>query len=220
MIPEKINPKTYGWNWGRFTGSAVGLNLNHRDLQVLDHVLTLVARPRVAVQAGGNLGIFPKRLAQVCEAVYTFEPDAACFASLSANAPESNILRFQAALGYERRLVGTSGVRRAGRSTTWHEGLTHVVEGAGVIPTLRIDDLQLPVCDLIYLDIEGSEPEALRGAEATLARCRPVLAVEIHEFHVPFNGVPTEALRAQIRGYGYRPAGVFLADEVFIAEAA
>ncbi len=41
----------------------------------------------------------------------------------------------------------------------------------------RLDDLQLPGCDLIVLDMGGNESEALRGAQATINRHRPVIVV-------------------------------------------
>jgi len=210
-----VNPLTYGWNWAKFRGSQRCLGLNHRDLAALDEVLAHVNGRTAVVQAGGNLGLFPKRLAQEFAAVYTFEPDAASFACLQANAPESNIVKFQAALGCDRCLVSMSGVRRDGKHhMAAHEGITHI-DGAGIIPTLRIDDLGLPACDLIYLDVEGSEPSALAGAVETIARCRPVLVFENRREYEPWSGVSVWELRQQVLVQGYRYVCTVLSDEVF-----
>lgn len=46
------------------------------------------------------------------------------------------------------------------------------------IQLLAIDDLELPRLDVIKLDIEGSEPETVRGTYKTLERCRPYLIAE------------------------------------------
>ncbi len=43
---------------------------------------------------------------------------------------------------------------------------------------VSIDSLALPRLDFVKLDVEGMELEVLRGAGATLARCRPMLVVE------------------------------------------
>lgn len=213
------NPLTYGWNWAGFAGSEAALALNRRDLQAVDAVLRIVTGRTAALQAGGNLGLFPKRLAQVFTTVYTFEPSVSLFPALQHNAPESNILKFQAALGDARGLHGTACVRREGKHKKPHEGVTHMVAD-GVVPTLRIDDLALPVCDLIYLDIEGWELYALRGAAETLARCRPAVVVEVG-VSIALVGLTAEDVRAAIRSAGYRFVTRLLSDEVFLpAEAA
>jgi FkbM family methyltransferase len=124
----------------------------------------------VAVQAGGNCGIWPKALGDRFRFVYTFEPDAMNFRCLCANATAANIFKFNAALGKERGCIDLArNPKRVG---------SHHVEGNGPIPTLLVDDLRLSVCDLIYLDVEGFEKNVLEGATDTIDRCRPVIAVE------------------------------------------
>lgn len=194
-------------------GSAEALKWGRRDLTHLDAVLQIVPGRTAVVQAGGNLGIFPKRLATEFASVYCFEPAPDLFQMMSANAPEPNILKFQAALGFRRELVGVSRVRRDGKPNN-HEGITHVVPG-GSIPTLRIDDLTLPVCDLIYLDIEGSELDALRGSVETLKRCRPVVAVEVNK-NLQYVGVTEEQITAFITSQGYRHAFNVGSDRAFV----
>jgi len=205
---------TYGWNWGTFLGSQKGLFLNQRDLESVDTVLRLVPGRTAAIQAGGNLGLFPKRLAQEFVTVYTFEPAAELFEMLQHNAPERNIVKFQAALGDRRGLVGTACVRREGKRHRAHEGITHIV-AKGIIPTLRVDDLGLPACDLLYLDVEGWELYALRGAVETLTRCRPVVVVEINA-NITIVGLTPEAVRGYIVAQGYRKEAQVLGDEVFV----
>lgn len=201
------------WNWSAFRGSALALKFNRRDLGYLDRAAAFCAGRTAAVQAGGNLGIYPKRLAQVFTTVYTFEPSAELFPMLMANAPEPNIIRYQAALGCERGLVGTSRVRRDGKANA-HEGITHVVP-TGTVPTLRIDDLGLPVCDLVYLDIEGYELYALRGAVETLQRCRPVVAVEINK-SLGFLGLQPKDVTGFLEAQGYRHEVTMGSDQVFV----
>ncbi len=43
---------------------------------------------------------------------------------------------------------------------------------------MRIDDLELAELDFIKLDVEGYEYQALKGAEQTLKRCRPMVMFE------------------------------------------
>lgn len=201
------------YDWSKFKGSPEGLKWMRRDLPHLDHIIARVPQKRVAVQAGANLGIYPKRLAACFETVYTFEPSSELFPLLYANAPEENIYRYQAALGYERALVGTSRKRRDGKPNN-HEGITHI-SGPGPTPTLRLDDFALPICDLICLDVEGFELYALQGAQDTIARCRPVLAVEINK-NVAFMGLTDEGVRdCIINELNYRLVERLSSDEVF-----
>lgn len=194
-------------------GSKASIKYTMRDLPYVDRIVPLARGRTACVQAGGHIGGFPKRLAQDFETVYTFEPAADLFALLVQNAPEPNIIKFQAALGDEHKLVGLSRVRRDGKPNS-HAGITHVA-GDGVVPTLRIDDLGLPICDLIYLDIEGSELFALNGAVNTIEKCRPVLAIEVNKSQ-ELAGFLQEGLRYRIRGMGYRFVMRLSSDEVYV----
>jgi FkbM family methyltransferase len=189
-----------------------------RDVaQSLKPVVSSVSDRRVAVQAGGALGIFPKYLSERFETVYTFEPDPENFATMCRNAPERNIVKFQAALGCRRDLVRISHERRSRKPGTSHEGIRHV-DGPGPIPTLLIDDLNLSVCNLLYLDIEGHELYALRGATETIARCRPMIAVEINEM-VTYVGETEASIRVQMAAFDYvYHQSVGSSDHVFIPQ--
>jgi FkbM family methyltransferase len=46
------------------------------------------------------------------------------------------------------------------------------------VPLFALDALDLPRCALVKIDVEGMESEVLRGATATLERCKPVIFVE------------------------------------------
>jgi FkbM family methyltransferase len=205
------------WHWDQFQGSAEMLRYMRRDVGYLKAAVNRCRAHHVAVQAGGALGIFPKYLSQRFKAVYTFEPDPENFLSLCHNAPEANIVKFQAALGYHRELVHISHARQGRKPGNAHEGIRHV-KGPGPIPTLRIDDLHLPVCDLIYLDVEGHELFALRGAAQTIMRCRPFIAVEINEM-ITYVGESEATLRAQLTGFEYREqTKIGSSDHLFVPQ--
>lgn len=200
--------------WGQgMVGGVEALKYAIRDLPNLDQAIARARGRTAAVQAGGNLGVYPKRLAEKFATVYTFEPAADCFAALLKNAPEPNIIKIQAAVGYSRNLVGLSRIRRDGRPNH-HEGITHV-SGDGTIPTLRIDDLGLPVCDLIALDVEGGELDALMGACRTIHRCRPVLLVEVNK-NLAYVDMTPERVRDFILGFDYRYVARLASDDLFL----
>jgi FkbM family methyltransferase len=127
---------------------------------------------RAAVQAGGHVGVWPKWLSSRFERVFTFEPQHDNFIALCRNAQEDNIVRAQGVLGNER---GCVGLRVSEKNIGGHRVSA---KGSHHVPTYRIDDLQLETCDLIVLDVEGYELEALKGARETLDLCGPILHFE------------------------------------------
>jgi FkbM family methyltransferase len=200
-----------------------GYNLDDYDdlfSEKLDLLIQLNKKEKISWKgkfrpAINNLGVYPRHLSYVFGTVYCFEPSVELFPMLVANAYETNIIKIQAALGFERGLVGTSRERRDGK-TNAHEGITHI-DGPGPIPTLQVDDLGLPVCDFIQLDLEGYELYALRGASQTLARCRPVVCVEINK-SLGFVGIDEEDVRGFLRGLGYRFVMRLGSDEGYVPE--
>lgn len=194
-------------------GSATALKYARRDLPHLDAVLRLVPGRTAAVQAGGCLGVYPEHLAKQFATTYVFEPAPDLFAMMTMNVPVENVVRFQAALGDTRGLVGTSRIRRDGKPGN-HEGITHIVP-SGTTPTLLLDDLALPVCDLIYLDVEGMELPALKGAAGTLQRCRPVVAIEINK-NLRFVGITEAEIVSFLTLHGYRHALSVGSDQAFV----
>lgn len=127
----------------------------------------------VVIQAGGYCGVFPRLFSSIFKTVYTFEPDPLNFHCLVANNPFENVIKIQGALGEIHEMV--SMVHRC----PTNRGM-HVVEAkaSSTIPTFAIDDLELPACDLIQLDLEGYEIKALVGATWTIDQFKPVISVE------------------------------------------
>lgn len=204
------------WPWATFEGSELALKYAYRDLANLDAVLnhTRHRRGGVAVQAGGSLGLFPKRLAESFDEVHTFEPDPDLFGKLCANVRERNVKKRAVALGFSRDPVALSRRRRDTSGKPEHEGLTHVA-GPGDIPQILLDDLHLPRCNLIYLDIEGHELLALRGAAETIRRCRPAIVVEMDQ-NLGFVGLVPEDLYTWFDAMGYSRIARYRSDELFL----
>lgn len=137
----------------------------------LNSVLSRVEGRLVAVQAGGNVGVWPLHLAHRFKEVFTFEPDDLNYKCLVRNCGgKENIHAFNAALGDAHgsvsmaRIPGNAGASfiRAGRD----------------VQVVRIDDLALEHCDFIALDVEGYELSALKGAERTIRKFRPTILIE------------------------------------------
>src|SRR5207249_12176342 len=84
------------------------------------------------------------------------------------------------------------GTESAQREATINTGAT-VSAGDG-LPTRTIDSLVadgvLPRIDFLKMDIEGSELDALRGAEVALRRWKPKLAISLYHRPEDFFEIP------------------------------
>lgn len=147
----------------------------HRWFDVPDLLMEHVPVKNVMVQAGGNCGLYTKKYANVFRTVYTFEPLPELFECLVRNLVDHpNVVKIQGCVGNEHTLVDIDP-HEGGDIGGGHVGKT------GIFPVFKIDDLNLPECNLIHLDVEGYETNALRGAKETIARCKPIICIEYCE---------------------------------------
>jgi FkbM family methyltransferase len=161
------------------------------------------------VQAGGNVGVYPSALARSFLKVVTAEPDHANYECLRRNL-EGNV---------RIRHLNCAFGETAGSCEPVHLDETncgaHLVEfGTGEVPVIRIDDLKLEACDAIWLDIEGSELLALKGAEATIERFSPVISVEDKGLNQAF-GIADGELQEWLAERKYMQVGAHGRDKIF-----
>lgn len=169
------------------------------QLKDLDFSLKHVKNTRKCVQAGGNVGVWPKKLSGTFETVYTFEPDPENFNCLCRNCPEHNIIKINAGLGSSHELITVKPPNIAEENNCG----AYQVHAGGHVPVFRIDDLNLDECDLIYLDIEGYELFALHGAIETIKKFRPVISLEQKFLPIMFQDNPEAASEYLIKEHTY-----------------
>jgi hypothetical protein len=90
------------------------------------------------------------------------------------------------------------------------------VSGAGTVPTITIDSLALEACNLLCLDIEGMEIEAMTGAVETIKRFRPVIHLEENRCCEAFGHRKGDAEK-WLAQFGYKVAARPTHDIVFRA---
>jgi len=168
--------KEGGWVWPKSDQNSWEVQNEH--LGLAQHVLPYVKNKNIMIQAGGNCGFILSTFINHFTNVYTFEPDPINFYCLNQNVTSPHVFKMQACLGENKETVNVQPLVREGRL---HDiGGVHV-SGLGATPTIIIDDLNLPGCDLIQLDIEGYELKALKGATKTIETYKPVICVELCE---------------------------------------
>lgn len=175
-------------------------------VQVFDHVADLdtvmqyVEDTSVCVQAGGACGLWPYRLSQLFENVYTFEPQDENYECLLANTEElDNVVAYHAPLANDgqKYSIRNDIVERE----NWGAG--YVIPDPKGIHSVRIDDLDLESCGLIQLDVEGYELQALFSAEETIAAYRPVIVLEEKRLN-HMGGDPARARKWLENEFGYK----------------
>jgi len=161
-------------------------------------------RTGIALQAGGNLGLYPKMLSRVFDHVFTFEAERKNFACLSRNVTESNVTKINAALGEKNGMISVQSLDFVNRGATRLHDDGGLV---GLIPTFTVDQLTVPSLDLLWLDVEGYEPKVIAGARDTIRRCRPyVVAVE----------TKTQDMEDFLGEVGYEFVENSVADKVYV----
>lgn len=116
------------------------------------------------------------RLGYRIEALAAFEPDAANYDKLAARFPDIDSIFIPCGVS-DRNGFLTFGSGQGPSS--------RVTEAGDVVIQCVAIDRMLPsfAPTLIKMDVEGSEPAALRGAEKTLRKYRPELAISV--YHEP-----------------------------------
>lgn len=182
--------------------------------------LAALHRPGTIIDVGAHDGALSVPLARLPGArVIAFEPLPAAFARLTAAAAGLAIVLRPEALGAApgRAVLEVPSVAGVAQEQWASLAKDYAAIAAGdervdgvartEVAVITLDSLGLTDVTAMKIDAEGFEAEVLAGAAATLARCRPVLSVEIEERHRTGS---TAAVPALLAGLGY--AGFFHLD--------
>jgi FkbM family methyltransferase len=200
-------------------GGNAGYALGTSEPAVQDVFAQLVKKGQVVYDIGANAGFYTviaARLVGPSGQVFAFEPLPANLALIDHNVQLNgfaNVTGLPFAIGRAR---GSASFTLGFDST--RGGLTSVHAEPGTNGTIEVavralDDLiaegVVAPPDVIKMDIEGAEVEALHGALTTLAERRPSLLIEIHG-----TGAELEPL---LVAHGYRCQ--VIASDVRLSEA-
>jgi FkbM family methyltransferase len=186
------------------------------EVWVRDSYLPAGWRPRenaLVVDVGANVGTFAvyahRRLK--AQRVVAVEPDPGCARDLLENLRRNGVdaTVIQAAVGGEAR---EATLYRRGPTSDMNTLFDRDVYGSRFVAETRVRVVTLDAlfaligverCDLLKLDCEGAEYEALAAAGAeTLAKVDHVVL----EWHVGLNDHRPEELQSLLEGHGFRVA--------------
>lgn len=164
-----------------------GANLGVVTIELARHmtgwgsILAVEAQERVFYALAGNIAINNCFNARALNAVLAERPGA-------ARVPVPDYLRPGS--------FGSLEMRQTAATEFIGQPIDYAEDATAPVAAVAVDSLGLPRLDLMKLDVEGMELEAVAGARGTIARHRPVIYAE--HFKVGF-----ERLRDALMPLGY-----------------
>jgi FkbM family methyltransferase len=198
---------------------AIGLNIlrGRFERNEIDFVRRTVQPGQHVIDAGAHIGLFAMHLAAAVGAsgsVHCFEPfdaNADCLdLAIAENGFAGRVVLERAAVG---SASGTASLVYA--PATLNSGGAFIGRPGGRVPeghetrpvrAIALDEYPLPrPIRFIKIDVEGAEPQALRGAARLLREDRPVILSEVHPSQLQaVSGVTPAAFIRQLAELGYR----------------
>lgn len=137
----------------------------------------------VVLDLGANVGALTVPFAKSVGrsgCVMAFEPQRICFQTLCANVALNsltNVIAFPYAVGCEGDSIRIPMVDPYKRDNFGGKALSPDAPGEAAT-LVSLDEFNLPRADLVKIDVEGMEPEALKGGRRWITEHKPVLYVE------------------------------------------
>ncbi len=198
---------------------VIGLNIlrGQYEQNEIRFVLRALKPGDCAIDVGGHIGFFTMQMAAAvgpAGCVYAFEPLDSNGDLLERSIAENG---FGERVRFQRAAVGAA----PGTATltfpveTLNSGGAYLLRSGSAplagnqtkdVPRVALDALELrrPV-RVIKMDVEGAEPQVIRGAVRLLAEDRPIVLSELHPTQLErASGSTADEFLAQMRALGYR----------------
>jgi FkbM family methyltransferase len=198
---------------------TIGLNIlrGQYEQEEIQFVRGVLKPGDCALDVGAHIGFFTMQMAAAVGSeglVCAFEP-----LDTNADLLEQSIAenRFGGRVRFQRAAAGAApGVATLTfPAETLNSGGAYLLRDGSAplagnrkteVPVVALDalDLRRPV-RFIKMDVEGAEPQVLRGAAGLLQRDRPLILSELHPTQLErASGISPEQFLAQITAFGYR----------------
>lgn len=144
--------------------------------------IPLLREGDVVVEAGSNIGSHTLALGRAVGPtgrVYSFEPQKFINGLLNWNVEASGLSQIKVNRMAVGSVAGEVSIPDVDYSRSGNfGGISMSAVGDDIVPLITIDSLNLDQLRLLKADVEGMEIDVLRGAVATIKRCRPLLYLE------------------------------------------
>jgi len=143
----------------------------------------IVPPKSLVIDVGANIGthtVFLAKKVGIGGRVLAFEPQRLVYQTLCANVALNaltNVNCVHVAIGDNRESITVPLLNPRAEFNFGELSLLDQTQGE-TVSKIRIDDLALPRCALIKMDVEGMEIDVIRGATKTITTHHPLLFVE------------------------------------------
>jgi FkbM family methyltransferase len=192
------------------------LGAREREIKLLP---LLCSNAKIAVDVGGNLGLYVHHFQKLCRNVVVFEPIPALQSYLKKQYHDIRVegVALSDAPGEAELRMPTGNYSWATIATTNDLALADPAAGLTsiAVPVRTLDSYAFDGVGVLKVDVEGHEESVLRGAIELLSREKPNIVVEVEERHNPGS---VKRVSDFLTGLGYEGFYLHNADLVPIAE--
>ena len=206
-VYRKQYPQVVGYTFDLITNLImVDGRYENEQLEALKkHIFPKLKHRRICLDIGANIGNHALFFADQFDLVHAFEPHPRTAKILTLNAELSGNIRVhpfglsdQEAVIQAAAIPGNVATTQIGRSDSSEESVELNIKPLDMVSEIA----DLNTIDLIKIDVEGHELEALRGAEQTIRNCQPIIISEALQSDV--DDGTTEAMEfLRLLGYGH-----------------
>ena len=165
----------------------------------------LVNNETMAIDIGGNRGIYSYHISQFCRNIEIFEPNPVCFDILSAwSNKKATINVHQVALSNESGSaellipIDSNGVEHDSSGSIENNNFSKT--RSETVPLKSLDSFAFQFVDFIKIDVEGHEFSLLKGSLQTIEASKPAMLIEIEQRH---NKAAIDEIFSYIENLGY-----------------
>lgn len=170
-------------------------NLFFEQNYVVSYLKDYILQSKVILDIGAHCGshtILYKKLNPEVQ-VYSFEPQSKMYNLLVKNIEDNGLDKvypYNNAVGDYTGRVEMNGYSTDGANSMkklayggedlFNLGGVQIGSGGESVQMVKIDELKMPCCDFVKIDVEGYEPHVIEGAKLTIQICRPVISYEVN----------------------------------------
>lgn len=172
--PTRYGPFYY-YRGDSIIGKAIELygEYTHNEVEMLSMLCT---DESIVYDIGGNIGYHALGISHKAKHVYSFEPNSKSYKLLKLNTEnKKNITCLQLAIGDS---IGKTHISDYDFNQYGNYGELKINDTGEECELTKIDELNLPLPDIIKIDVEGYELKVIEGGRKTISNRKPIIFYE------------------------------------------